>query len=342
MTSHKPDHIDTDLLRRALQARDPAHGKALVPFTLTPAEMRSEAERRLTQKKPWHAAVSPRIGRRKLLIGFAATAGAGAMTYLLWPSTAIAAPGHLALDNSEPAKPAANLLKQLAADLKTQPNPTDQGGPTTYVRVQRWSMDTIHPASKLVAQDIQTWWNPDHSGHELITTLPPQPSGKDIATYVDSPPTGIQAERIEYQPGEFSSRIDEPASEDPEQLKLQLSTREPASNGPQATLRAIADVTELHHLSLAQRIAFLNVLAGVPGLAWRGYTTDRAGRRCSAFSVNSGDASTGLTQDILLIGFTGVVLGHERIALTPPPRSRIPDNTIIEYSLSLRAEKVPT
>ncbi|WP_020519380.1 hypothetical protein [Catelliglobosispora koreensis] len=35
-----------DLLRRAFAARNPAHGKEVPPFTMTPEQMRREAERR--------------------------------------------------------------------------------------------------------------------------------------------------------------------------------------------------------------------------------------------------------------------------------------------------------
>lgn len=39
--------VDDDLLRRALEAGDPLRGRELLPFTLTPAEMRAEVECRM-------------------------------------------------------------------------------------------------------------------------------------------------------------------------------------------------------------------------------------------------------------------------------------------------------
>jgi hypothetical protein len=70
----------------------------------------------------------------------------------------------------------------------------------------------------------------------------------------------------------------------------------------------------------------------------RGAARDRAGRPCTALSVDSGAANSGLSRDVLLVDATGTILGHEIIALTPPPKSRIPNETVIEYTLSLRTE----
>lgn len=40
------DSPEDALLRRALQARDPLRGRELLPMTMTPEEMRAEADRR--------------------------------------------------------------------------------------------------------------------------------------------------------------------------------------------------------------------------------------------------------------------------------------------------------
>ncbi|HCT76336.1 MAG TPA: hypothetical protein DGG94_13940 [Micromonosporaceae bacterium] len=328
MTRHS--HIDDDLLRRALEAGDPLRGKELLPFTLTPAEMRSEVDRK--------AAVAPRMNRRRVIVGAAATMGAAAAAYVVWPSAAIAAPGRLDIDFTKPGKPAADWLTSLADALKSEPSIANLGNTTTYAHLQRWVMDTIDPASQLIAQDIQIWWHPDRSGRELLTTLPAQPSGQRIAQYLEPSPPGKQMDPIRYGPGQYSSLIDVPST-NPDRLKSQLDTHEPPANGPKATLRAIADVAAIHDLNMAQRRAFLIVLAGIPSLLWRGITKDRAGRTCNVLSIDSGDTSQGLRRDLLLVSIAGEIYGHEAIALTPPPRSPISNDTVIEYTLHLETRQ---
>lgn len=43
------ERYDEDLLRRALEADDSLRGRDPLPFTLTPAEMRAEVERALSE-----------------------------------------------------------------------------------------------------------------------------------------------------------------------------------------------------------------------------------------------------------------------------------------------------
>jgi hypothetical protein len=326
-------------MRWAMRQAD-RHDVVIPEPSVTAAQLRAWAEQEATAAPdPWSAFLAKYATRRGLFIGASVAIGATVIGFTFRPSAAIAAPGHLDIDFRAAAKPAGDPLRELARSLDTS-RTVDANYRSTYVHLQRWSIDTIHPAPTLVAQDVQTWWNADLSGTELQTTLPPQSPGRSIAEYLDELPPGARQDAITYKPGEFSDLIGTP-SRDPAELKSQLDRQEPPANGPQATVRAVADVTAIHYLRPVQRVAMLTVLADVPGLLWRGTTKDRAGRPCVAVSIDSGGEDSGLKRDLLLIDVTGVVLGHEVIALTRPPKSPIADNTVIEYTLCLLTEGRP-
>ena len=158
--------------------------------------------------------------------------------------------------------------------------------PNTYVHLQRWTIETTSPALELIASDEQLWWRPDQAAITTNTKLPPQPPGKQAAQWLLGPPSADATEVVEHPPGSYSLLIDRPSA-DVAVLKRQLESQEPASNGPQATPRAIAAFAQFHHFDPRQRAAALYALADVEGIRWRGKTTDRAGRPGVAISVDS-------------------------------------------------------
>jgi hypothetical protein len=330
--------VTDERLGEAIRAADPYRDLVIPPPSATAAQLRARAES-LAPETAWDRFLQSHTARRGVLVAASLAIGAAVTGYVLRPTAAIAAPGLLDIDFRQPATPARDWLVSLARSLPAESVPAQaDAGPTTFAHYQRWSMDTINPASELVAQDVQVSWRADRSGDELVATLPPQTPGRSTAEFLDRLPPGTQQQSIKYAPGEFSDLIGTPSASPPE-LKAQLEQQEPSANGPQATVRALADVAAIHHLGVSQRIAALLVLADVPGLASRGVTRDRAGRPCTALSVDSGNTESGLVRDVLLIDAAGTILGHEIIALTPPPRSRIPKETVIEYTLSLRTER---
>ncbi|WP_020525330.1 hypothetical protein [Catelliglobosispora koreensis] len=327
-------HINDDLLQHVMDARNPAYGKEVPPPTLTPEQMRVVAEARGRLRKPWYAISFTR--RLALTGGAAGIVATVATVYFGASSPAYAGPGRLDMDTAEPATPAASHLQDLIRAVRQQPDATVNGG-TTYVHRQEWTADTIHPDG-FVANDVKLWWHQDRSGKELQTALPPQTPGSKTVQYLDALPSGSQTVPIMYGPGEFSDLLNGTPSADAGQLESQLDKHQPRSNGPQAILRALADVSRIHYLRVGQRVAVLTVLAGIPGLAWRGIVTDRAGRLCYAVSLDSGGAETGRTSDVLLISVAGQICGFESIAVEPAPNSPVPPNSVVEYWLTLRLQ----
>ena len=328
-------------LAEAIRAADPYRDIVIPEPTVTAAQLRARAESEASERY-WYQFLQSHATRRGVIVAASLAIGAAVTAYVFRAAPAIAAPGPLDIDFALPPTPARDWLLSLAQSLPSQAvaapsNSPEAGYQTTYAHYQRWSMDTINPATELVAQDVQVWWKVDRSGDELQATLPPQTPGRSTAEYLDKLPPGTQQRKIKYAKGEFSDLIGTPSTR-PDELKTQLEQHEPSANGPQATVRALADVATIHHLGVGQRVAALLVLADVQGLQSRGAARDRAGRPCTALSVDSGAANSGLSRDVLLVDATGTILGHEIIALTPPPKSRIPNETVIEYTLSLRTE----
>jgi len=229
-------------------------------------------------------------------------------------------------DTAPAARPRLRTLVQRAG---AQTIPT-RSGRYTQVHVQTWSLDTTGPASDLppAAIDEQLWLADDRSGRHILTPVP--------ATPTDHPGTPTV---IEYPPHQFQLTVDNP-SDNPMYLAAQMSNHDPASNGPQAMLRALADMHRQHALYPRQQAAALQVLVDTDGLTDRGTTTDRRGRTGVAITADSGDTASGIVRDIAVFDpTTGALLSFEQVVLLSPPRSALHPPAVVSYVLFLAHDR---
>jgi hypothetical protein len=230
-------------------------------------------------------------------------------------------------ENAPPARPRLLAL----ADRAEEAGDATATGRYTYVRTQTWSLDTTGNAPpQATATEERLWWAADRSAREdsVVLACPPGP-----ATAVrDKHPTGAARTVYDHPPGEYSLVIDTP-SDDPSRLAEQLDTHNPASNGPHATIEAVADMYKQQGLTADQRAAVLRVLADINSLRDRGGTTDRADRPGIAISADSPD---GTARDLAIFDAdTGDLLSYERIVLISPPRSPVRAPIVTSYVLYL-------
>ncbi len=337
------DNKDDHLVRRAWGLIDPLRGMDVPPMTVTAAQLRQRAEQRHHGPKVrwlWHQRAL--MTRKRLMtlatagVALAVAAGAAVVTFALAASPAVAAPAPLTMDSSDAAPSAREWLMQTAAQLATLDRADDR--PNTFIHLQRWTIDTTSPEMELVATDERLWWRPDTTAVTAHTVLPPQPAGSQTAQWLLGPPNAEATEVIEHPPGTYSLLVDRPSAE-AAALRRQLETHEPASNGPQAPVRAVADFAQFHYLGARQRAATLQALADVEGIRLRGKTTDRAGRPGMAVSIDSGHTVGGTVRDVLVFGLTGELLSHEQITLQPPEGLPVPRYTVTAYTLYLQTTR---
>ncbi|QDY11331.1 hypothetical protein FJK98_32870 [Micromonospora sp. HM134] len=121
-------------------------------------------------------------------------------------------------------------------------------------------------------------------------------------------------------------RVPDPST-DPQELSRQLLVDQGAEPGSKAeslaTLRGIANLNKEHCLGSAQRAAVLRVLADLPGLVFRDWSTDAMGRQGLAFSIDGEAPKKAVdTRDTLVIDPDhGGLLLHE---LAVRPESPVP------------------
>jgi hypothetical protein len=333
--------IDSENYRvqRAWELLDPLRDVDVPPMSVTAAELRRRAEQRHHGPRVrwwWHQrALMTRKRLMTLLTAASAlvvAAGAVIFTFTLAARPAVAAPAPLSMDTSDTPPSAREWLLATAASLATLDNSDDR--PNTYIHLQRWTIDVTSDALDLIAFDERLWWRPDLTAITANTKLPAQPAGRQIAQWLLGPPSTSATEVIEHPPGSYSLLIDRPSA-DVAALKRQMESQEPASNGPQATARALAAFTQFHYFDVRQRAAALRVLADVEGIRWRGKTTDRAGRPGFALSVDSKPGPGGSVRDVLVYDLSGKLLSHEQITLQPPVGFSVPRNTVTAYTLFL-------
>ncbi|WP_329102995.1 CU044_5270 family protein [Micromonospora sp. NBC_01699] len=345
MAEHSDEQTE-HLVRRLVEANDPMRGKQIAPPRRSAAELRRLAEQRRGDGR-WRASTRPGVRLRSLVPVAAVALGVGALVLVNVLPTGVAdraepipvamavAPAALGLQFPGPADPAGPWLRELAERTARLPESAGPGR-YTYQHSQTWSLDSTGAdpaaANAVLARDEQLWWAADRSGREDITVLPGQPGDEEQTRWLDGPPSGTDPARTDYRPGELAVVVDEPAT-DPAVLTRQLSAHEPFSNGPQAVIRAVADLYRFHEMNPALRAAVLHVLTETSGLVLRGRVVDRAGRVGVAVSV---DSAAGATRDLAVLDpDTGHLLSYEQVALISPPRSAVRAPAVISYVLYL-------
>jgi hypothetical protein len=238
------------------------------------------------------------ISRRAALVGGLATvAGAGFGVPLLLGGTAYAATPPL-LVYEPPSTPitASAVFVELAARARTQPRPVVPLGSYHYQHIRSWNLGVASDSdreifeSKIFEVDREQWIAEDGSGRLKINDGTP-----------------LAGDRT-YAPGElFAGFI--------------------ANEVPIETLRSIFDVqdTPIGRLKAAsdhwrrqvplpeQQANLLTLLAGEPGMAVLGETTDRAGRQGVAIAAEDENE-----RHILVFAHeTGALIDAELIARQP-------------------------
>lgn len=207
-----------------------------------------------------------------------------------------------------------NLLLQLAdAAAAVSVPPAD--GDVRYSASQAWYLHTAvdgeNVTSKIVPFTSQVWTRRDGSRRTLTATPGQTPVTSDLATGLD-----YDVRRL---------------STDPTVLTRQLSKRNTLAKGPVGYVEVIREIWLADPPTPAVQAAMLRLLAGQPGLEFRGAVTDRLGRHGLAVAITSDDAGLPTRHSLILNPTTGMVLGHEEELTTSAGKLNVPIPSVIGY-----------
>jgi hypothetical protein len=305
--------------RALLRAADPVRGVDAPPPRLSAADLIARAE---VAAEP-DATGRPRVSRRLVLVAGSTTAAAAAyavVTSVLernGPAAPPAVPGAgvilapIAYQIDQDPPPAADHLRDLAGRLTDAPY-ENHPGQYSYHRVKAWGDPLAISEDGHVmgyVTERQTWQLADGSGLQRTTALPPEYPDHESRDYWTRrlPPRSSNApSELLLEPKEIA-----PLPSDPAGLAGMLNVRFGAGD----VAKQVITVFSRYVVPKQTRVQILNVLADVPGFAWRGTVTDRAGRRGVAITYDDG-----LHQQQSLLVFdakTGVVLAHELLSAAP-------------------------
>lgn len=242
------------------------------------------------------------------------------------------APSRFEFNTQPPA--AREFLRALADRVTAGPADAPACGQYTFVHLWAWAADTTVGGdgtgrSDTVLFEYFRWRAADGSGRERTLRYPTaKPDPKTTPTIT-----------IQNQPaGSLPGAIDAALSPDPAILASQFNDIQPRAMGDQALLRATADVYGWQHPTRQVRVAILTILRD-SAVRWRGTSTDRAGRRGVAVSV---DSNRGTTRDVLIIDpGTGRPLAYEQVTLANPGRLAGPFPHVQDYQLYLDNNLTP-
>ncbi|GAA2624707.1 hypothetical protein GCM10010399_65110 [Dactylosporangium fulvum] len=191
--------------------------------------------------------------------------------------------------NSDPP-PAGAQLRALADRLA--PAPVDStSGRYSHIRTASWNAvfdDAPGGNTQIIRpQDKEIWYAADASGRVKVTPLPPVYPNEASRQYWERkgvPGTGTGAKVDDPPAGWAGPR--QPLPADPAALAKRLGTE----RGAQSVFFSVRDVYTVHLIPQQTRARILRILADLPGVAWRGSVTDRAGRTGVGISVDTPDA----------------------------------------------------
>ncbi|MEU4533169.1 hypothetical protein AB0F49_33515 [Micromonospora ureilytica] len=214
-----------------------------------------------------------------------------------------------------PGLTAAQRLTALADTISATPADGTTGLPYTYLHTQSWTRAT----NAITRTDLRQWRrNTDGSGREAIRRLPDLP-GLDHQPARDDRTLLTQASETTTQhlPGSLHPYLTEPLPADAGALAGALAPTQLAAEPayPRMLTNGVAALASNQYLNRDQRATSLRVLATVPGITYRGQTTDLAGRVGLTFSV-SADGST--SQLLVDPGSGEILAAHERLTGSRP------------------------
>jgi hypothetical protein len=199
-----------------------------------------------------------------------------------------------------------------------------------YVQLREWVADTRTSGGRTsltpAVLQYQHWLAADGSGRAIaVTTRTPadqNPPTDDTYPPSASPVTPVT---LPAEPGLPADWLD---------------SITPSAAGPQAALRAIADIYQWQAPGRDARAGMLWALAEIDGLTYHGSVTDRAGRSGAAIAALS---TNGTVRDLLIIDpATGYLLAHEQAALRDPGKLGITAPTVLSYTLYLAHDHTAT
>lgn len=217
------------------------------------------------------------------------------------------------------------------------PQPT-----VTHLHYRHWKLDPDRPHHGLVMSDVQLWWDTDGTALIQRCDVVEDPT----STHISQPRTmlGPCPDTWHLTAGQYQPRIPDPLPETPAALGNRLAAFADGSSD-HALIAAAVDMLREHHLNPRQRSALLAILADMPGITYRGTTTDRAGRTAEAFSLDSALPDGSTITDLLIIDpGDGTLLGYDKVVRTPGPGSSLKPMTVIEtivYLDSQRTDVIP-
>jgi hypothetical protein len=212
----------------------------------------------------------------------------------------------LAFQISSQPSAAGDQLRALAAQLAPSRCDTTTGK-YTYIHTIGWNAvfddSPDGKSQRIVPSDDRRWFAADGSGRTSSTHLPTVYPNDESHRYWQNHPvqtTGTPGPFVYDWPAGRAGPTKPPPS-DPAALAKRIGTRLPFAS--------VRDVSSYYAVPLATRAELLRVLANTPGVVWRGETTDRAGRKGVAVSLDTGEAEHVLIFD----SRTGEMLAWEEV-----------------------------
>ncbi|WP_157748200.1 CU044_5270 family protein [Micromonospora echinaurantiaca] len=290
----------------------------------------------------------PRLGltRRRLVLAAAVTAAAGTAaatgTSLLGPAPnpALAAtPAPLAFKRPANAWPAEKILRDIAGRAE---HSTDEprGGEDEHLVIVSWDLwtqvDGKRVTSAVVPARRESWRGPDDSGRVVSSyETPIFRSKEDRKTWERDGSPGATAERqtTDFPTGQFPAIWKEQPPTDLASLTEWLARGHPTENGPAEAIVAITDLARERVLGPSTRANVLRVLATLPGLAYDGEVTDRAGRRGEAFSIESSFSGLPTRYTVIVEPATGHLLSYEQMLTQTAGKLNVRIPAVIGYEM---------
>ncbi|MGY4912559.1 hypothetical protein [Micromonospora aurantiaca (nom. illeg.)] len=206
-------------------------------------------------------------------------------------------------------------LTSLADSITATPGDTTTALPYTYLHTQSWTRAT----NAITRTDLRQWRrDTDGSGQEKIRRLPDlpglhhQPERREPVLFTQAPETTTQ--RLS---GSLHPYLRQPLPDDAHALVDMLAPRELANDPayPRLLANGVVALASTQYLNRTQRATSLRVLAAIPGITYRGQSTDIIGRTGLTFTITA----DGSTCQLLVNPHSGEILAaHERLSKRRP------------------------
>ncbi|WP_433617426.1 hypothetical protein ACQP2P_17890 [Dactylosporangium sp. CA-139114] len=185
---------------------------------------------------------------------------------------------------------AGDQLRALAGQLAPSRCDTTTGK-YTFIHTVGWNAvfdDTPDGRSQRIVPSERWEWHADDGSGRYRTLLLPAvyPNEESYRYYQQHPiqPAGTPAADVHDLPPD-PHRATQPLPTDPAEIAKKLLT-----GGKPFLFWNVRDWFSYHAVPLATRAEVLRILANTPGVVWRGETTDRAGRKGVAVSLDDKNA----------------------------------------------------